>query len=70
MESQTHYEQNTKGPVYLVLGSEDKGLGGPTKSHLDGILSILMYRNLDPSSVSVSAGILAFDITRRCHKKG
>lgn len=70
MGGQAYYKQNTKGPICLVLGSEGKGLSDPTKSHLDGILSIPMYGNLDSLNVSVSAGILAFDIARQRHEEG
>ena len=67
MGERPYYEQNTKGPICLVLGSEGKGLSDPTKSHLDGILSIPMYGDLDSLNVSVVAGILAFDISRTRH---
>jgi len=61
----TIYEIDWRGPVALVLGSEDKGLRRLTKEHCDDIVSIPMCGTIGSLNVSVATGICLFEVVRQ-----
>jgi 23S rRNA (guanosine2251-2'-O)-methyltransferase len=58
-------EVTLKGPVALIMGSEDKGISRELLSMADSMVSIPMTGNTGSLNVSVAAGILLYEITRQ-----
>lgn len=58
-------EAKLTGRVALVLGSEGKGLSRLVKENCDVVVSIPTTGKLDSLNVSVSAGILMYEIRRQ-----
>jgi 23S rRNA (guanosine2251-2'-O)-methyltransferase len=56
---------NLKGPLVLILGSEDKGISRELLSVSDHQVSIPMAGDLGSLNVSVAAGILLYEIARQ-----
>lgn len=54
-----------KGPVALVLGSEDKGISRELKTISDAVVRIPLKGNISSLNVSVAAGILLYEIIRQ-----
>lgn len=54
-----------EGPVGLVMGSEGKGLRQLIRKNCDFLLSIPMGGKLASINVSVAAGIILYEITKR-----
>jgi 23S rRNA (guanosine2251-2'-O)-methyltransferase len=56
---------NLKGPLVLIVGSEDKGISRELISVSDHQVSIPMTGDLGSLNVSVAAGILLYEIARQ-----
>lgn len=56
---------NLKGPLVLIVGSEDKGISRELLSVSDYQVSIPMTGDLGSLNVSVAAGILLYEIARQ-----
>ncbi len=56
---------NLKGPLVLIVGSEDKGISRELLSVSDHQVSIPMTGDLGSLNVSVAAGILLYEIARQ-----
>lgn len=56
---------NLKGPLVLIVGSEDKGISRELISVSDHLVSIPMTGDLGSLNVSVAAGILLYEIARQ-----
>jgi 23S rRNA (guanosine2251-2'-O)-methyltransferase len=56
---------NIKGPVVLIMGSEDKGISRELISMSDKEVKIPMTGNIGSLNVSVAAGILLYEIARQ-----
>jgi len=54
-----------KGPVVLIMGSEDKGISRELISLSDQQVTIHMKGEIGSLNVSVAAGILLYEITRQ-----
>lgn len=54
-----------KGPVALIMGSEDKGISRELLSMADNLVRIPMTGNTGSLNVSVAAGILLYEIIRQ-----
>lgn len=54
-----------KGPVVLVMGSEEKGISRELLSLADTIVRIPMTGKIESLNVSVAAGILVYEISRQ-----
>ncbi len=65
MDGKNMYEQDLKGPIALVIGSEGSGVGRLIKEKCDFNVSIPTCGNIDSLNASVAAGILCFEILRQ-----
>lgn len=59
------YRENLKKPVAIVLGNEGSGLRLNVKKKCDGLISIPMKNNVESLNVSVSAGILLYEVMKQ-----
>lgn len=59
------YEANFKKPMALILGNEEKGIQPSLLKLCDEILKIPIIGNIDSLNVSVSAGIIIYEIFRQ-----
>lgn len=58
-------QQDYKGPVGLVIGSEGNGIGRLVKEKCDFIVSLPMKGKITSLNASVAAGILMYEISRQ-----
>jgi 23S rRNA (guanosine2251-2'-O)-methyltransferase len=65
MSNNVYYKMDLRGKVALVMGNEGSGIRDKVKSKCDALISIPMANNVDSLNVSVSAGILLFEIYRQ-----
>jgi 23S rRNA (guanosine2251-2'-O)-methyltransferase len=70
MEGTSIYEEDFRPPVALVLGSEGEGLSRLIKQKCDQLIAVPMYADIDSLNVSVSAGIILFEMARKMRKVG
>ena len=61
----TIYQENFKGPLALVMGSEGKGMRRLTKEACDELISIPMMGSVESLNVSVATGICLSEIQRQ-----
>ncbi len=59
------YETDLKGPVGLVIGGENKGLGPKIRAHCDVILSLPMKGRINSLNASNAAAILIYEVLRQ-----
>ena len=65
MNGELMYRLNLKGPVGLVIGGEEDGVGRLVREKCDMVASIPMKGNIDSLNASVAAGVLAYEIVRQ-----
>lgn len=53
------------GPIAITLGSEGEGLRRLTRENCDQLLSIPMFGEVSSLNVSVSAGVILFEVRRQ-----
>jgi 23S rRNA (guanosine2251-2'-O)-methyltransferase len=58
-------KSDLKGPLVLVMGSEEKGISRELLSLADKIIRIPMTGRIESLNVSVAAGILVYEISRQ-----
>ena len=68
MEGTSIYEENFQPPVGLVFGNEGEGLSRLVKQKCDQLIAVPMYSDIDSLNVSVSAGIIMFEIARKIRR--
>lgn len=61
----TLYENDLKGPIALVLGSEEDGISNDLLKKVDHLVRIPMLGKVSSLNVSVAAAIGIFEITRQ-----
>lgn len=63
--SRNYTEVDFKCPVALIMGNEEKGIHKLVAENCDQLVKIPMLGKIDSLNVSVSAGILLFEIVRQ-----
>ena len=63
--SETLYEADLRGPVALIMGSEDKGIRRLTREHCDQLVKLPMLGEVSSLNVSVAAGVCLFEAVRQ-----
>ena len=70
MNTNTYYtEQNLKGPIGLVIGSEGFGISRLVKQNCDFLVKIPMNGKIQSLNASVSAGIVIYEIVKQRREK-
>lgn len=70
MSGTSVYEEDFQPPVVVVFGNEGEGLSRLIREKCDRLISVPMYSDIDSLNVSVSAGIILFEIARKIRKIG
>lgn len=60
-----YYKTDLRGPVAIVMGSEDKGISSQVHKMIDSYVSIPLKGEIESLNVSVAAGILIFEVLRQ-----
>ncbi len=60
-----YYEQDFKGPIAIVIGSEGKGMNQLTMKNCDFLVKIPMYGHINSLNASVSGGIVMYEAVRQ-----
>lgn len=63
--SKYYYNQDFKGPIAIVIGSEGYGMGRLTKENVDLLVKIPMNGNITSLNASVSAGIVIYEAVKQ-----
>lgn len=64
-QGKNYYEVDLTGPIVLVIGGEDRGLGHVVKDRCDLLLRIPMRGNINSLNAAVAAAILGYDVLRQ-----
>lgn len=67
--SQTVYETDLRGPIAIILGSEEDGISPALIKDADHLVKIPMHGNIASLNVSVAAGIALFEVIRQKNYK-
>ncbi|MEA3448496.1 MAG: 23S rRNA (guanosine(2251)-2'-O)-methyltransferase RlmB [Bacteroidota bacterium] len=59
------FETSLKGPLALVLGSEEKGISAQVMKYMDGLVKLPMKGKIASLNVSVAAGIVMYEALRQ-----
>ena len=59
------WEANLKGPLAVVMGSEERGLSKPALRICDELAHIPMQGQIDSLNVSVAAGLFLYERMRQ-----
>lgn len=62
---QTIYDQDLRGSIGLVMGSEDKGIRRLTSEHCDHLVQIPMAGVVESLNVSVASGVCLYEAVRQ-----
>lgn len=62
------WDVNLSGPLALVIGGEDKGLGRLVKEHCDVLLSLPMAGRVGTLNASVAAALFTYEVVRQRRK--
>ncbi|AFS79286.1 RNA methyltransferase, TrmH family group 3 [Gottschalkia acidurici 9a] len=65
MEGNYYYEQDLKGPIALVIGSEGKGISRLVKEKCDFLIKIPMRGKVSSLNASVAASIITYEALRQ-----
>jgi 23S rRNA (guanosine2251-2'-O)-methyltransferase len=63
--SDYYYKEDLRGPIALMLGSEENGISDAYLKMLDGFLKIPMQGEIESLNVSVAGGILMFEVLKQ-----
>jgi len=69
MQGNDLFEEDFVPPVAVVFGNEGEGLSRLVRERCDQLIRVPMYSPIDSLNVSVSAGIVLFDIARKFSSK-
>ncbi len=59
------YQQNLKGAIGLVIGSEGKGISQLVKKNCDAIITMPMLGQVNSLNASVACGVAVFEVVRQ-----
>ena len=59
------WETRLDGPLALVIGGEDKGLGRLVKDRCDVLVSLPMYGRVNSLNASVAAALMSYEVVRQ-----
>ncbi len=62
--SKSVYEYDWSGPIALVVGNEEKGLGQAVRKKCHDLVGIPSYRDIDSLNVGVATGIILAQIAK------
>lgn len=62
---ENYYNVDLKGPVAIMLGSEENGISEAYMKYLDGFVKIPMAGTIDSLNVSVAGGIVMFEVLKQ-----
>ncbi|MGL4363131.1 MAG: 23S rRNA (guanosine(2251)-2'-O)-methyltransferase RlmB [Cellulosilyticaceae bacterium] len=65
MDGSIIYQDNMKGPIGIVIGSEGDGISRNVRNKCDFVVSIPMYGKVTSLNASVAASILAYEVVRQ-----
>ncbi len=65
MRGTDYFEQDMKGGIALVIGSEGEGVSRLVKENCDFTVSIPMYGKISSLNASVAAGLLMYEVVRQ-----
>lgn len=63
-----YYDQDLKGPIAIVIGSEGDGMSRLTKENVDLLVKIPMSGKITSLNASVSAGIVIYEAVEQRNK--
>lgn len=63
--NQEVYDVSVKGPVALIMGSEERGINPSVLKLADHKLKLPLYGNIDSLNVSVACGIFLYELLRQ-----
>lgn len=64
-EGKDYFTVDLTGPIALVIGGEDKGLGKRVKETCDVLLKIPMRGNINSLNAAIATSVLGYDILRQ-----
>jgi 23S rRNA (guanosine2251-2'-O)-methyltransferase len=62
---QSYFEANLQGPLVVVMGGENKGMGKLVRSKCDFLVKIPMRGRINSLNVSVAASLVLYEIVRQ-----
>lgn len=65
MDGKTLYEENLRGPIGIVVGSEGEGVSKLAKENCDYIVSVPMYGKVTSLNASVAASLMVYEVVRQ-----
>jgi len=65
MDGEVYYEKDLTGPLALVVGGEDKGLGKLVKERCDFLLKIPMMGHVSSMNAAVAFAVIGYEIIRQ-----
>ena len=63
-----YWDARLDGPLALVIGGEDKGLGRLVKERCDMLVRFPMYGRINSLNASVAAALFAYEVLRQRRK--
>ncbi len=64
-----YYEQDFRGPIAIIIGSEGRGMNKLTMKSCDFLVKIPMFGHITSLNASVSGGIVLFEAVKQRMKK-
>jgi len=65
LNGKVFYEQDLKGPLVVVIGSEGRGLGKLTEEKCDFLVTIPMQGQINSLNASVATGVVLYEVLRQ-----
>lgn len=65
MDGELYYEKDLTGPIALVVGGEDKGLGRLVKEKCDFLVKIPMMGHVSSMNAAVAFAVIGYEVVRQ-----